>query len=268
MARSTGNFATNLPVLDGSNWARWCIQMKAIFGYQDVAEIVEDGFPILEEGATETEKTEYKQSKRKDCKIIHQAVDNAYFEKIAGSATSKEAWEVLEKHYVGATQLKKIRLQIMRRQYELMQMDEGEKIFEFFTRINTQTNAMKSCGEKIEDATIVEKITRAVTPRFDHVVVAIEESGKVDRMKVEELQGSIESHEQRLNERGAEKHYHQALQAQTARRGNSFERTFNKNRGKPLEHRVSSRRGSQTSNATTSDHAESFNKRGMKQAKN
>ncbi|XP_019450627.1 PREDICTED: uncharacterized protein LOC109352898 [Lupinus angustifolius] len=190
MAQSTGNFATNLPVLDGSNWARWCIQMKAIFGYQDVAKIVEYGFPILEEGTTETEKTEYKQSKRKDCKalcLIHQAVDNAHFEKIAGSTTSKEAWEGLEKHYAGAAQLKKIRLQTMRKQYELMQMDECEKISEFFTRIITQTNVMKSCGEKIEDAKIVEKILRTVTPRFDHVVVAMEESGKVERMKVEEL---------------------------------------------------------------------------------
>ncbi|XP_019433657.1 PREDICTED: uncharacterized protein LOC109340423 [Lupinus angustifolius] len=211
MAQSTGNFATNLPVLDGSNWVRWCIQMKVIFGYQDVAEIVEDGFPILEEGATETEKTEYKQSKRKDYKalcLIHQAVDNAHFEKIVGSTTSKEAWEVLEKQYAGVAQLKKIRLQTMMRQYELMQMDKGEKIYEFFTRIITQTNAMKSYGEKIEDATIVEKILRIVTPRFDHTVVAIEESGKVEKMKVEELQGSLEAHEQRLNERGAKKHTH------------------------------------------------------------
>ncbi|XP_019430927.1 PREDICTED: uncharacterized protein LOC109338201 [Lupinus angustifolius] len=108
----------------------------------------------------------------------------------------------------------------MRRQYELMQMDEGEKISEFFTRIITQTNAMKSCGEKIEDARIVETILRIVTPRFDHVVVAIEESENVERMKVEELQGSLEAHEQRLNERGAEKHSHQALQAQTCQAPN------------------------------------------------
>ncbi|XP_019439015.1 PREDICTED: uncharacterized protein LOC109344718 [Lupinus angustifolius] len=198
MAQSIANFSTNLPVLDGSNWSRWCIQMKAIFGYQDVAEIVEDGLPILEEGATEIQKSEYKQSKRKDCKalcIIHQAVDNAHFEKIAGSATSKEAWETLEKHYAGAAQLKKIRLQTMRRRYELMQMEESEKISEFFTRVITHTNSMKSCGERMDDATIVEKILRTVTPRFDHVVVAIEESGKVERMKVEELQGSLEAHE-------------------------------------------------------------------------
>ncbi|XP_019420699.1 PREDICTED: uncharacterized protein LOC109330885 [Lupinus angustifolius] len=71
----------------------------------------------------------------------------------------------------------------MRRRYELMQMEKSEKISEFFTRIITHTNSMKSCGEKMDDATILEKILRIVAPRFDHVVVAIEESGKVERMK-------------------------------------------------------------------------------------
>ncbi|KAE9585742.1 hypothetical protein Lalb_Chr24g0394511 [Lupinus albus] len=106
-------------------------------------------------------------------------------------------------------------LQTMRRQYELMQMEEGERISEFFTRIITQTNAMKACGEKTEDATIVEKILRAVAPKFDHVVVAIEESGKLDKMKVVDLQGSVEAHEQRLNKRGVERSSHQALHVQT-----------------------------------------------------
>ncbi|XP_019457652.1 PREDICTED: uncharacterized protein LOC109358040 [Lupinus angustifolius] len=141
MAQLAGNFTTNLPVLDGKNWTKWSIQMRAIFCYQEVSTLVEEGLPILEE------------------------VDNAHFEKIAGFATGKEAWDVLEKHYAGAAQLKKIRLQTM------------------------------------EDAAIVEKVLRTVTPKFDHVVVAIEESGRIERMKIEELQGSLEAHEQRLNER-------------------------------------------------------------------
>ncbi|XP_019425081.1 PREDICTED: uncharacterized protein LOC109333958 [Lupinus angustifolius] len=89
----------------------------------------------------------------------------------------------------------------------------------------------------MDDATIVEKILRTVAPRFDHVVVAIEESGKVERMKVEELQGSLEAHEQRMNERGADRSSHQALQAQTFKKGPQFAKIFNKNRGKGLEQR-------------------------------
>ncbi|XP_019432062.1 PREDICTED: uncharacterized protein LOC109339119 [Lupinus angustifolius] len=221
MAQTTGHFATTLPILDSKNWTRWCIQMRAILGYQDVADIVEEGLPILEEEATEAQRNIQKQNKKRDCKaicLLHQAVDNAHFEMIAGSATTKEAWDVLEKHYAGAAQLKKIRLQTMRRQYELMQMEEGEKVADFFTRLITHTNSMKACGEKMTDATIVEKILITVSPKFDYVVVAIEESGRVENMRIEELQGSLEAHEQRLNERITDRSSHQVLQMQTAKK--------------------------------------------------
>ncbi|XP_019414587.1 PREDICTED: uncharacterized protein LOC109326351 [Lupinus angustifolius] len=214
MAQTTGNYVTTLHVLDGKNWSRWCIQMKAIFGYQDVVDIMEEGLPIFEEGATEAQQNTHNQNKKRDCKaicLLHQAVDNAQFEKIAGSATAKEAWDVLEKHYAGASQLKKFHLQTMRRQYELMQMEEDEGIADFFTRLITHINAMNACGEKMEDTIIVENVLRLVTPRFDNVVIAIQESGRVENMKVEELQGSLEAHEQRLNERMADRASHYAL---------------------------------------------------------
>ena len=151
--------------------------------------------------------------------MIHQCVDDAHFEKITGVATSQEAWKILEKCKEGAEQLKKVKLQMMRRQYELMQMENNKKIADFFNRIITHTNAMKNCGEKISNQTIVEKILRTLNPKFDHIVVAIEESKKIGEITIEELQGSLEAHEQRLIERKTEKPGdHQALQAHTLKR--------------------------------------------------
>nr|KYP33866.1 hypothetical protein KK1_045246 [Cajanus cajan] len=106
------------------------MQMKAILGYQEVAEIVEEGYPTLIKDSTDAQKAFHRENKRKDCKatfLIHQCVDEAHFEKIAGAATSQEAWKILEKCSEGAEQLKKVRLQTMRHQYELMQMENNEK---------------------------------------------------------------------------------------------------------------------------------------------
>ena len=76
---------------------------------------------------------------------------------------------------------------MMRRQYKFMQMENNEKIAGLFNRNITHTNAMKNYGENISDQLIVEKIMRTLNPKFDHIVVAIEESKKLEELKVEEL---------------------------------------------------------------------------------
>jgi len=135
--------------------------MKAILGYQEVAKIVEEGFSVHTTDATDVQKALCKEYEKKDYKatiLLQQCVDVAHFEKITGAATSREVWQILEKCNKGAEQLKKVRLQTMRWQYELMKMENNEKIAEFLNIIISHTNVMKNCGEKITNQTIVEKI--------------------------------------------------------------------------------------------------------------
>lgn len=126
-----GHFPTNLPILDGKNWEKWCIQMRVIFGVQDVLELVNLGYEALDENPTEAQRIVHKEAKKKDCKalfLIHQCVDANTFEKIAEATTSKAAWDILEKCYGGDPKVKKVRLQSLRRQYELLQMKNEERL--------------------------------------------------------------------------------------------------------------------------------------------
>ena len=70
---------------------------------------------------------------------------------------------------------------------------------------------MKSCGEKILNQMIIEKIMQTMIPSFEHIVVAIKESKDVESMKIEELQSSLEAQELRLIERGSVKPTKHAL---------------------------------------------------------
>ncbi|XP_019436003.1 PREDICTED: uncharacterized protein LOC109342481 [Lupinus angustifolius] len=197
MSHQTNSFPANLPILDGKNWSRWNIQMKAIMGFQELEEIVEEGYPEIDEASTEQQRIAYKENRKRDCKamcLIHQCVDEAHFEKIAAARSSHEAWQILQKSNKGAEQLKKVRLQTMRRQYELMEMEMSEIIAQFFNRVISLTNQMKACGEVIKDQTIIEKVLRTLTPNFDHIIMAIEESKNLAELKIEELQGSLEAH--------------------------------------------------------------------------
>lgn len=77
----------------------------------------------LGENAKDAQKAAYKESKKKDCRaqlILHQCVDVANFDKIALATSAKETWKILENAYEGAAKLKKVRLQTLRIQYELL----------------------------------------------------------------------------------------------------------------------------------------------------
>jgi len=45
-------------------------------------------------------------------------------------------------------------------------------------------------GDNVTDLVKIEKVLRTLTPRFNHIVVALEESKDLDSMKIEELQAS------------------------------------------------------------------------------
>ncbi|XP_019439020.1 PREDICTED: uncharacterized protein LOC109344723 [Lupinus angustifolius] len=114
-------------------------------------------------------------------------------------------------------------------------MDVNERVAQFFNRIMSHKNHMKACGEVINDQTIIEKILRTITPKFDHIVVAIEESKRLEELKLEEVQGSLEAHEQRLIERSSDKTIKQALQAQMSKKGGYYSRGGSRSRGRGKE---------------------------------
>ena len=67
-----------------------------------------------------------------------------------------------------------VRLQSLRRDFETLVMKNDESIADFLSRAMAIVSQMRSYGEQISDETIVAKALRSLTPKFDHVVAAIE----------------------------------------------------------------------------------------------
>ncbi|KAK2358763.1 hypothetical protein QL285_095917 [Trifolium repens] len=208
------NFHANLPVFDGKNWDRWVKQMKVIFNVQEVYEQVNATITPLPENANEEQRTTFREAKKKDNKalfLIHQCVDSKVFEKIADAETSKDAWDILQKSYGGDAKVKKVKLQALKRQYELLQMKNDESVADYFTRLVTLTNQMKNCGGNLDEQETVEKVLRTLTSKFEHIMVTIEETKDLSEIKIEDLQSTLEAHELKHGERSHDKEDEQAL---------------------------------------------------------
>jgi len=123
MATHNNNFPAHLLVFNGMNYDQWIVKMKVIFKYQDVLEVVNEVVPTLARNATDVQQSANKDAKKKDGKamfLIHQCVNSEIFYKIMRYESSKETRDALEKLYSGAGKLKKVRIQALRRQYEVL----------------------------------------------------------------------------------------------------------------------------------------------------
>ena len=204
------------------------IQMKSLFGLQDTLEVVTNGVTELAENATEAQRVLHKDLKKKECKAsfcIQSVVDNANFDRISHDESVKETGDILAMYYEGDEKVKSVKLQTLRRQYELLQMGDYEEIAPYVSKIQNLVHLMKNCGETITDKMVIEKVMRTLAPHFDHVIVSIKESGNVPTMKIEDLVGSLEAHEWKIIERRGVQESIQALQAQTLKNHGGSEKS-------------------------------------------
>ncbi|CAJ2633694.1 unnamed protein product [Trifolium pratense] len=191
-----------VPMLTKSNYDNWSLRMVALLGAHDVWEIVEKGLVIPENEGTlsQTQKDGLRDSRKRDKKalcLIYQGLDEDTFEKVSGATTAKEAWEKLRTSYKGADQVKKVRLQTLRGEFEALHMKESELISDYFSRVLTVTNNLKRNGEKYDDVRIMEKVLRSVDPKFEHIVTVIEETKDLEDMTMEQLLGSLQAYEEK-----------------------------------------------------------------------
>ena len=108
-------------------------------------------------------------------------------------------------------------------------MKPGESVSNYFSRTMAIINKMRTHGEKMEDVTVIEKILRSMTPKFNYVVCSIEESKDLDELSIDELQGSLLVHEQKIIQEDKEE---QALKASTNNNALTTNRSADRGRGK------------------------------------
>ncbi|GKC26312.1 integrase [Tanacetum coccineum] len=197
--------------------------MRTLFRSQELWGLVKNGI-----AETSVDETGRRESMKKDAKalfFIQQAVDEMIFSRIAAANSAKEAWDTLKTEYEGSTKEITVKLQFLRRDFESAVMKGNETVQEYLARISSIVSQMRAYGDKVADEIVVAKILRSLSPKFDHVVAAIEESKDLSTYSVDELMGSLQTHEARINRNMAKEDEHAfQVQGEHAR--------FSQNRGR------------------------------------
>jgi hypothetical protein len=216
-----------VPIFSSENYDFW--SMKTLFVSIDLWEMVELGYEISESTSTLTEaqKKELKENKSKDARalgMVQKGVSETIFPRIMGATRAKEDWDTLQEDFQGDKKVRAIKLQTLSRDFKNMRMKENESVKDYSTRFLELVNQMKVYGEDMIDRRIVEKILISLHEKFDHMVAVIEETKDLSSLGVQELLGSLKSHEQRL-ERHSEKSIESAFQSKLTINSKNSEKT-------------------------------------------
>ena len=110
----------------------------------------------------------------------------------------------MKQKYQGSTRVKRAQLQVLRKEFKVLHMKEGESVNEYFTWTLIIENKTKIHGENMQQVVIFEKILRSMTSRFSYVLCSVEEFNNLDTFTIDELQSNLLVHEQRMNGHGGD----------------------------------------------------------------
>ncbi|KAG6495226.1 hypothetical protein ZIOFF_043020 [Zingiber officinale] len=162
------NIATPFPhTFNGEDYDYWSSRFEVWLKAFDLWNIVDKGFiePEDEDTLSDAEKKVLVDNRKKGIHALNQinlAIDKGVYEKIRKATTSNQAWEILQKAYKGDEQVKNIQLQILRSEFEKLEMKDNDSVAEYFTKVGSIVNQMASNGEVFDDLRIVQKVFGSV----------------------------------------------------------------------------------------------------------
>ncbi|XP_048235369.1 uncharacterized protein LOC125371114 [Ricinus communis] len=174
---------TKIPHFNGHD-DHWSELMENLLRVKGVWSLVENGFTEPRAGTvlTGTQKMQLVDARTKDYQVKHylfQAIDRTIFEQILDRKTTKKVWDSMKQKFGGNDKVNRSPLNLLRRDFEVSETKNDESITEYFTRVMTISNKMRSNRKDMLDSKIVEKILRTLIKKFTLLWVSSEYEDQV-----------------------------------------------------------------------------------------
>ncbi|XP_020412646.1 uncharacterized protein LOC109947213 [Prunus persica] len=181
--------------------------MKTILKSHGLWDLVENGLTESDlkkekEDASISEKSPTAQTLMRDARalgLIQSAVSDKLFPRIVNEETSKGAWDILKLEFRGDKQVRNVKLQGLRREFEYARMKDSESLSVYLIRLFDMMNQMKSYGEELSRERVVQKLLFSLPKSYDPICSVIEHSKDLETLEVQEVVASLKSFELRLD---------------------------------------------------------------------
>ncbi|KAI5330256.1 hypothetical protein L3X38_029654 [Prunus dulcis] len=140
--------------------------------------------------------------------LIPGAVSDQIFPRIVNEDTSKGAWDILKQEFRGDKQVRSVKLQGLRREFEYTRMKDSESFSVYAAKLFDLINQMKNYGEELPRERVVQKLLISLPRSYDSICSVIEHSKDLDTLEIQEVIASLKNFELRLdrhNENSTEK---------------------------------------------------------------
>ncbi|KAM0879714.1 hypothetical protein ACQ4PT_034053 [Festuca glaucescens] len=125
---------------------------------------------------------------------IYQGIPDDTVLSLIGTATARQAWEVLERMYLGDARGKEAEVRTLKTELEMLDMEESETICNLAWKVRRIIGTILFFlrGE-VDEASVITNILMAVPSRFTDTVAAMDQAGT---MTVEEVIERLQVHEE------------------------------------------------------------------------
>ncbi|KAK8562447.1 hypothetical protein V6N12_010525 [Hibiscus sabdariffa] len=117
------------------------------------------------------------------------------FAKVSSCGNAKEIWNKLEVIHEGTNEVKETKIGLLNLNYENFKMDPNEDIKAMFNRFSTIMNELKGFREAIPEDKLVWKLIYSLPESWDSKKTTIIEAKNLKELKLDELIGSLITHE-------------------------------------------------------------------------
>ncbi|GAV76157.1 DUF4219 domain-containing protein/UBN2 domain-containing protein [Cephalotus follicularis] len=197
------------PFFDGNNYSHWKAKMTIFIQslYYNLWDLIVDGqnLPTItnENGEIISKpRNKYNDDDRKIVQlnakakhIIICAINSNEFNRVSSCVSAQDMWDRLEVTYEGTNQVKEAKINMLVHEYEMFTMHDNEDIKTMFTHFTNITNALQALGKVYTNSEMVRKILKCLPRIWMPKVTTIEEAKVLKTLPLEDLLGSLMTHE-------------------------------------------------------------------------